>query len=323
MNDLYTSRTRLPKLSRYNWYLKKLWKSRYLTNNGVFVQKLEEKLKKRWGVKHVICVANGTLATELAIKALDIKGEIYVDPFSYISTISVPMWMGIKPIFTEYHRRGPALVTHCYGFPHLVNICPVIYDASHAFAVRENGKSILTQGNCSIISFHATKLFQSVEGGAIVTDDDDITKKVRWMRNFGHDGQYKYFGVGINAKMSEFHAAMGLCSLEMIDQTLGKYCQIIQKYNKAFGYTHRQDLSYYPVWYTSENHVLKAIKLFEKNHIFPRRYFYPALNTIFSKQRCPKAEDSASRVLCLPLYYELTNEDIKRIIHITLKTFSL
>ena len=119
MKDLYTSRTRMPELPRYNWYLKKLWNSRYLTNNGPFVQELERKLEKYWKVKHVVCVTNGTLATELAIKALDIKGEIYVSPFSYVSTVSVPMWMGIKPIFVDTGETwyGPAIITHCYGIP--------------------------------------------------------------------------------------------------------------------------------------------------------------------------------------------------------------
>ncbi len=321
MKDLYVSKTRLPPLSKYNKYLKVLWKSRYLTNNGIFVQELENRLKKYWKVKHVICVSSGTSATEIALKAMGIKKEIYVSPFSYVSTVSVPLWLGIKPLFVDIGEKykGPAFVTHTYGLPHFTNVHPVLYDASHAFCVKVNGKSILSYGDCSIVSFHATKIFHSVEGGAIVTNSDDIAEKSRWMRNFGHDGQYKYFGVGINAKMSEFHAVMGLCSLDTIDQTEKRYDEIINMYNdKLSGYG--ENLSYYPFFYSTEKVLLKAIKIFEENHIYPRRYFYPALNTIFNGKKCPVAEDLSSRVLCLPLYYELTNADVQRVIKVTLQT---
>lgn len=321
MKDIYISRTYLPPLKKYTSYLKKLWKSRYLTNNGVFVQELEEKLKKRWGVRNVVCVSNGTLATMLAIKALNITDKIYVSPYSYISTVSVPVWMGIKPVFVDNWKQwtGPALVTHVYGAPNITNVHPVIYDASHAFCSKYEGKSILQQGDISIISFHAVKIFQTIEGGAVVTNNDELAEKVRWMRNFGHNGQYEYFGAGINCKMSEFNAAMGLCVLPMVDKIKKRYDEIAEMYNKELGYKW-EDVTYYPIFYPSEKKVLKAIEVFEKNHIYPRRYFYPPLNKVFGGKSCPIAEDLMSRVLCLPLYYELTNIDLKKIIKIAKDT---
>lgn len=288
-----------------------------MTNNGIFVQELEKGIKEYLGVKNVVLVSNGTMATMIAIKVLEIKKEIYVSPYSYISTISVPMWMGIKPKFIDLDEewKGPALVTHAYGIPNLVNVKPVIYDACHAFT----NKKLLKEGDISIVSFHATKIFQTIEGGAIITQDDKLAEKCRWMRNFGFNGSYKYFGVGINAKMSEFHAAMGLTRLPIIDKIKKRYDEIINMYNKAFGLDWK-DVIYYPIFYSSEEQVLKAIKIFEKNHIYPRRYFYPSLNTIFGGKKCPVAEDKSSRVLCIPLYYELTKEDIKRVIKVTQST---
>lgn len=313
------SRPYLPKLSEYNKYLKKIWKSRWLTNDGELVQELERKLEKYWGVKHVVCVSSGTTAIEIALKALDIQKEIYVSPFSFIATISAPMWMGIKPKFVDLGKefKGPALVTHVYGIPYLTKARPVIYDASHAFATKVDGKSVLTYGDCSIISFHAVKQFHTVEGGAVVTNNDEIAKKARWMRNFGFNGD-KFDGVGINAKMSEFHAAMGLCNLKNIDRVVKRYRELVQRYNNVFDREY-ENLTYYPLFF---HDVKKAIKLFNKYNIYPRRYFYPALNTVFSKDKCPVLESLASHVLCLPLYYELTNKEQDLIIKIAKECYA-
>ena len=163
------TRTLLPSLDDYNKYLKKIWKSNWLTNNGELVQKLEEKLKKRFKVKHVVCVSSGTLAILIALKVLGIQKEIYVSPFSFIATVSAPVFLGIKPRFVDIDEeyKSPALVTHTYGIPHITDVKPVIYDASHAFHLLGNELDI---GDISVISFHATKIFQTVEGGAIVTN---------------------------------------------------------------------------------------------------------------------------------------------------------
>ena len=288
------------------------------------VQELEKKLQEYWKVKNVICVSNGTMATMLAIKALGITKEIYVSPYSYISTVSVPTWMGIKTKFIDIGEKwkGPAIVTHVYGAENLQDVKPVIYDASHAFCVKHKGKSIVSYGDISIISFHAVKIFQTIEGGALVTNDDRLAKKLRWMRNFGYKTHYSYYGAGINAKMNEFEAAMGLCSLEQIDKIEKKYALLIKRYNKALGYDYH-GLTYYPIWYETEKNVLKAIKTFEKNGITPRRYFYPPLNKVFNGKACPIAEDLMSRVLCIPLYYDLTTKQQDHIIKIAKQTNGL
>lgn len=321
MKKIFVSRTRLPTLERYNYYLKKIWKSNWLTNNGELVQELEKKLEKRFGVKHVVCVSSGTAALMIALRALDIE-ELYTTPCSFIATVSAPVWMGIKVHFVDNGKLcpSPALLTHTYGIPNLDALAkPVIYDASHAFAVKVNGKSILSYGNCSIISFHAVKIFQTIEGGAVVTNDDSIAEKARWMRNYGFKTHYSFQGTGVNFKMNEFEAAMGLCSLETVDDTIEKYAVLIQRYNKALGLSHK-DVTYYPIWYKNVKTLMKAIPSFEKAGIYPRRYFYPPLNTVFGGASCPIAEDEMSRVLCLPLYYSLTQKDQDRIINIAKET---
>jgi len=320
--EIFISRSKLPSLVRYNGYLKRIWKSNWLTNDGELVRELEEKLKKRFGVKHVMCVSNGTSAIALSLRALGIKQEIYVSPYNFIATVEAPVWMGIKPRFVDLDEKfkGPALVTHVYGIPNITDAKPVIYDASHAFTTNYKGKSILHMGDVSAISFHAVKIFQTGEGGAVVTNNDEIAEKVRWMRNHGYKTRYSFHGAGFNFKMSEFHAAMGLSTLPFVDKMRRRYDKIIKMYNIALGYDHKQVI-YYPIWYDSETKLLKAIELFEKNNIFVRRYFYPPLNKVFGGKKCPKAEDSMSRVLCLPLYYDLSDTEVKFIIKTARETY--
>lgn len=317
---IFISRTRLPSRWEYLKYLNRIWKSNWLTNNGELVQELEKKLENYWGVKNVVCVSSGTMALMLAIKSMGIN-YLNTTPDSFIATSSAPAWMKVKLNYFDIDEKidGPALVTHTYGIPHLIDASPVIYDASHAFATKVDGKSILSYGDVSIISFHAVKIFQTVEGGAVVTNNDELADKIRWMRNHGFDSKYTFFGTGINGKMSEFHAAMGLCSLKLIESTKKRYSEIINKYNKALGYDHK-DVTYYPIWYESEEKLLKAIDVFEKNDIFPRRYFYPPLNKVFNGKSCPKSEDLMSRVMCLPLYYSLKDKDVDRIIRLVKET---
>lgn len=288
------------------------------------VQELEEKLKKYWGVKNVVCVSSGTSAIMLALKAMGIKDHINVSAENFIATVSAPVWMGIKPIFFDFGEdpKSPALITHLYGRPKIVKTKRVIYDASHAFMTKYKGKSVLSYGDCSVISFHAVKTFQTVEGGAVVTNNDKLAEKVRWMRNFGLKTRYSYYGAGINCKMSEFHAAMGLCSLKLMGKVEKKYNILIGRYNKAFKLD-LKDVTYYPTIYRSENELLNAIKVFEKHDIFPRRYFYPAMNKVFGGKECPVAEDWVKRVLCLPLYYDLTKKEQDLIIKTAKETNEL
>lgn len=320
MKDIYISRTFLPPLNKYNKYLKKIWKSNWLTNNGELVQELERKLQKYWGVKHVVCVDHGTSALMIALKALDIK-EVYLSPYSFIATASAPSWLGIKLNFVDLREeyKSPALVTHLYGAPHLVNVRPIIYDASHAFTTKVDGKSILSFGDASVISFNAVKIFQTIEGGAVVTNDDEIAQKASWMRNFGFKTRYSFYGTGVNCKMNEFQAAMGLCALPLIKKMRRRYDQIITKYNEVFGNNYDQ-LTYYPIFYNPERKLLEAIKMFEKENIHPRRYFYPPLNKIFGGKSCPQVEYLMKRVLCLPLYYELTDKEQDKVIRVTKRT---
>jgi dTDP-4-amino-4,6-dideoxygalactose transaminase len=311
----------LPELEKYVKYLRIIWRNNWLTNNGELVQELENKLEDWLGVKNVVCVSSGTSALMIALRCAGVKDKLYTSPYSFLPTVSAPTWMGYKLKFVDLDEayKSPALVTHVYGIPNIVNAKKVIYDASHAFSVKYKGKSILSYGDVSIISFHAVKTFQTVEGGGIVTNNNEIADKARWMRNYGFKGRYSFHGAGINAKMSEFHAAMGLCSLEMINSTLVRYRHIIEKYNKELGYDHK-DVTYYPIWYSSENKVKKAIKEFERHNIYPRRYFYPPLNEFFGGRKCPRAEDKMSRVLCLPLYYALRDEQVDSIVKIAKKT---
>lgn len=317
------SRTNLPSLKLYNSYLRRIWHSNWLTNNGELVQELEKKIQERLKVKNVVCTANGTLALMIAIRAMGLKGKFYTSPISFIATVSGPVWEGLKPVFVdldEKYTKGPVISTHTYGVPHLVEgVRPVIYDASHAFIVKHKGRSILSYGDVSIVSFNAVKIFQTVEGGALVTNNDNLAKKARWMRNFGFKTRYSFWGTGINAKMSEFHAAMGLCMLQNLDKMIKRYDQICDVYNKNFGYDYH-DVIYYPLYYSSEKKVVAAIKEFEKNDIFPRRYFYPPLNKVFGGKKCPLAEKKSRTVLALPLYHELTNKQIDLVVKIAKKT---
>lgn len=317
---IYISRSNMPPLYKYVGYLWKIWRKRWLTNYGDLVQELERKLEHYWGVKNVICTSNGTTALMLTLKAMGIK-EINTSPNSFIATCSAPAWMGIKLNFFDTYDivKPPALVTHLFGIPQLKDVKPVIYDASHAFDVKHDGKYLVSYGDASIISFHAVKIFHTIEGGAVVTNNDKLAKKIRKMLNFGFKTRYSFSGSGINGKMTEFEAAMGLCNLPRIKKVRAKYNKIIDFYNKELGFDNK-DVTYYPVWYESEYKLKKAIKIFEGNDIFVRRYFYPPLNKVFKGKSCPIVENKMKRTLCLPLYYDLSMRDAKRIVRIAKET---
>lgn len=338
----------LPPKDEFDFYLKQIWDRNWLTNNGPLVNDLELKLKKNLGINHLLFVTNGTIALQLAIKALNISGEVITTPFSYVATTSSLVWEGCIPRFVDIDKEtfnvNPVLIeeavnektsailaTHVYGNPCDVerieliakkHRLKVIYDAAHCFGVKYNGKSILTFGDMSTISFHATKVFHTVEGGAIVTNEPELLKSVFYLRNFGHDGPFKFKGVGINGKNSEVHAAMGLCNLKYISQILQKrkddswyYDQKLQSLglrkqkilsNVEYNY------SYYPVLFNTEEQLLKAVSELEAHRISPRRYFYPLLSNLEYVDRgtFPVAEDISRRILCLPLSYQMTKSEI-------------
>lgn len=340
----------LPTLKEYNEYLKKIWEHESLTNNGPFTKELEEKLCKFLGVKHCLLVSNGTIAIQIAIKALDLGGEIITTPFTYVATLNSILWEKCQPVFVDIdpHNMGidpkklesaitskttAILGVHVYGNPSSVHEIKkiadkhnlrVIYDAAHCFGTKLGRKSILKFGDISTLSFHATKLFHTVEGGAVVTNDDRIAKKIDLLRSFGHVGD-QHFIPGINGKLSEIHAAMGLANLPKVKSIIKKRSKISDVYNSILNKTGALTVSppsnvefnyaYFPVIFDSENTMLQIKDLLERNDINTRRYFYPSLNTLnyVEYKHCPVAEDISSRILCLPMYHRLSLSDARRI----------
>lgn len=354
------TKTYLPPIDQYNAYLQKIWSSGWVTNYGPLVEELEARLKAYFGVRHLFFVSNGTIALQIAIKALDLDGEIITTPFSYVATTSSIAWQGRTPVFADIDqeslcidplrirekitsRTSAILATHIFGNPcdveAIENIrneygIKVIYDAAHAFGVNYSGRSLVNHGDISTISFHATKVFHTIEGGALVTQDDDLAAKISYMMNFGHDGEEKFFGLGINGKNSEFHAAMGLCVLPEMSSIINKRAEITHLYDSllADAPVKKQlikegveyNFGYYPVIFQDEKTLLKVKYAMNAENIFPRRYFYPSLNTLnyIIRQDTHLADDIASRILCLPLFYEMRETDIRNIASILLNTIA-
>ncbi|UYZ65117.1 DegT/DnrJ/EryC1/StrS family aminotransferase [Hymenobacter weizhouensis] len=344
----------LPPLEEYHARLRGVWECGWITNEGPLVTELEEALRQYLGVKHLLFVSNGTLALQLAIKALDIRGDVLTTPFSYVATTSSIVWEQCRPVFVDVDPRSLCLnpdlleaaitpatqaivATHVFGTPCAVEQIEqvaqrhglrVIYDAAHAFGVQYHGTSLLRHGDVSTLSFHATKLFHTGEGGAIVTDNDELARKLAYMRNFGHEGAHTFAGLGINAKNSEIHAALGLCVLPHVPELMRRRRALVQLYDQLLAPAKLQcpqlppattpTYSYYPVLFRSEAELLRVCDALQQAGIYPRRYFYPVLTTLpyAPSADCPVATDVASRVLCLPLYYELAEADVARIAQI-------
>lgn len=348
----------LPNIEQYTALLNEIWDRNILTNNGPMVQRLESELEQYLSVKNISFVTNGTIALQIAIKALGLKGKIITTPFSYVATTSSIVWEGCEPIFVDIDERtlnidvkkieeaitpdaSGILATHCYG-----NACDikaieqlakqyklkVIYDSAHCFGTQYQGKSIFECGDISTTSFHSTKLFHTVEGGALFSQDTELVKVIRYMRNFGHDGPEKFSMVGINGKNSEFHAAMGLCVLKEMDNILLKRKNQVLYYNEllknmpvarpAIVPECETNYSYYPVIFESEGQLLKCKSALEREQIYPRRYFFPALSKLnyVSSRKTPVADAMAVRVLCLPLFHDLTHGQQEAIVGILQKS---
>lgn len=344
MKQINVTEPFLPPLEEYVEYLEGIWKRNCLTNQGPLVRELEGKLQNFHGIDMPVhCVANGGLGLQIILKAMGVGGEIITTPFTYVATASCPLWEGCTIKFAdiepEYLTIDPAaveaaitpqteaiLATHVFGNPcdceALQEIASrhglaLIYDAAHAFGVRYKGKSILEYGDASMVSLHATKLFHTVEGGFVVAKEDSVAEKVEWMRRFGHKGYEEFHGVGINAKMSELHAAMGLCNLRYIDDILAKRKSVCGAYDQAFlnregiasGLRYRElasrNYSYYPVRLPTEKLLLSAVEKMNKTEIYPRRYFHPELSVlpeIFEPpSECPRSQVRSRHILCLPL----------------------
>lgn len=350
-NMINVTKTYLPPLKEYIKYLEKIWESGYIANHNKFTQDLEKKLKKYLGAKHLFLVSNGTIALQIAMRALSLKGEIITTPFSYVASASSIIWEHCKPVFVDIDpdtltidakkikealtsRTKAILGVHVYG-----NICDieeisriakknklkVIYDAAHAFGVSYKNQSVANFGDVSAFSFHATKIFHTVEGGALVTNDEEVAHRISYMRNFGHNGPEAFFGLGINGKISELHAAMGLAILPKVRKMINYNKKIHKLYDNylsktslkkpAFSKDVIYNYLYYPVIFPFESQLLKVRNNLNKHNIYPRRYFYPSLSKLnyIQSANCPIAEDIARRILCLPLYPTLKEKEIKKI----------
>ena len=348
------TKTYLPSKEKYKQYVDKIYSNGWITNNGPLVKELETRLATYLGVKHVVLVANGTSALEIAYRALDIKGYAITTPFSFVATTSSLVTNGLKPIFADINPQTlcmdaaniEALITpntsaivpvHIFG-----NACEietiesiakkhklkVIYDAAHAFGVEYKGRSILSYGDISTLSFHATKLFHTIEGGALIINDDTLVEKARYLINFGIENAESIPELGTNAKMNEFEAAMGLCMLDEIEKVLQKRQEVFSHYEKAlkdvvtFPLKSKyvtENYSYFPIVLKDEVQTLKLQKALHEKEIYPRRYFYPSLDMlsyIEPKQFMPISRDISRRILALPLYPELKEIDQNIIIEI-------
>ncbi|KAA0128688.1 DegT/DnrJ/EryC1/StrS family aminotransferase [Chryseobacterium sp. SN22] len=348
----------LPTKEEYQKYLEGIWKRNWLTNMGPLASQLEMELKDHLKVNHLLFVTNGTVAIQMAIKALGIKGEVITTPFSFIATTSSIVWEGCTPVFVDIDQSSlcidakkieeaitenttAILATHVYGNPCDVEAIDriakkynlkVIYDAAHAFGVEINGKSIFEYGDISTCSLHATKLYHSIEGGLIITKDACLLKKLAHIRNFGISGFDSFSELGLNGKNSEFHAAMGLANLKYISQIHEKRKALTQLYDEklknlkavkpVWHHNSKENYAYYAIVLESEELLLQLKTEMDKYEIFTRRYFYPSLASALPylpKLELPITEDISQKVLCLPLYYDLTFEEIELIARIMLR----
>jgi dTDP-4-amino-4,6-dideoxygalactose transaminase len=348
----------LPPKEEYIAYIDKIYEKNWLTNMGPLANELELKLKAHLGVDNLLFLGNGTIALQIAIKALELSGEIITTPFSYVATTSSIVWENCKPVFADIDEgtfnidpkkieslitdsTSAILATHVFGNPCDIdaietiakkNNLKVIYDAAHCYGVRYKSKSVLNYGDISTISFHATKIFHTVEGGAVVSQSKALDYRMSKLRNFGHKTSESFDGVGVNGKNSEFHAAMGLCNLKYIDAILKQrkaqynhYLERLKGLNVKFQkITEHTDYnySYFPIIFESEETLIKMRDALQNNWISPRRYFYPSLSTLsyVEGEETPIANRISQCVLCLPVFHTLTTEDQDFICEILLKT---
>ena len=347
------TKTYLPPFEEYSLILKRAWDKAWITNNGELVQELEQKLKEYLGVRHLLFTTNGTVVLQMALKAYNITGEVITTPFSYVATTNVLLWEKCTPVFADIdthtfcidpdkiealitERTQAILATHVYGYPCAVekietiaakHKLKVIYDGAHAFGAKYKEKALLSYGDISTCSFHATKLFHTVEGGCIICHDEETYTKLFLYRSFGHTGD-DYYSVGINGKNSEFHAAMGLAVLPSMEWLIKQRKDAATLYSDGLKGTdliypssvniseHKWNYAYWPVLFGSEDKLLQARSILLDNGFNTRRYFFPSLNTLpflTGSQCCPVSEDISRRVLCLPMQHDLAPDNIKQV----------
>jgi dTDP-4-amino-4,6-dideoxygalactose transaminase len=351
------TKTFFPPIEEYFNYISKIWENQWLTNRGALTIDLENKLKNYLEINNIILMTNGTIPLQIALKILGNTGEIITTPFSYIATTSSILWENCKPVFvdidSEYltidEQKIEAsitdsttciLATHVFGNPCNIEAIEkiakkhnlfVIYDAAHCFGVKYNQKSIFEYGDISTCSFHATKIFHTGEGGALICNNPNYLSKVFYSHNFGHDGPLSFHGLGINGKVSELQSAMGLAVLSHIDEIFLKRKEVVSYYNENLTFKYFRKIkirkntqwnySYYPIIFDNEE-ILLAVQLeLNKQNIFPRRYFYPSLNSIdfVNGGVMPISESISSKILCLPLSNEIQEESLSLICDIISK----
>lgn len=358
-SKIFVTQPFLPPLEEFNEYLKKIWKSKWLTNNGQFHQEFEQRLCEYLGVKYISLFSNGTLALITAIQALKLSGEVITTPYSFVATTHALWWNNIKPVFVDIEpktfnldpdkveaaitpKTTAILPVHVYGTPcdvtRIQEIADryglkLIYDAAHAFGVRLNGTSVATFGDLSVLSFHATKVFNTFEGGAIICHDETTKQHIDQLKNFGIINETTVLAPGINAKMNEFQAALGILQLKYLDEAIGKRKILTKRYRefleKIPGISVMQDVpgieynfGYFPVLIDSvklgrtRDEVYNKLK---RHNIFSRRYFYPLISQFPTYKGLPSsdpvnlpvAEKITQQILCLPIYPDLEISNIK------------
>ena len=353
---IHVSQPWLPDFEDLKRKLQTPWSTGILTHNGPLVQEFEQRLQELWGVKHVIAVSNGTLAIQLAIKALKVSGDVITTPFTWIATASAIRWEGGRVRFADISpstlcldpNKVEKIITENTGAIMPVNVfanppdfkkfqmisethgIPLIYDAAHAASTLFNGRSSLSYGSISTTSFHATKLIHTGEGGACVTDDDEVAERLRALRFFGFAEDGSVSDQGTNAKMTEIHAALGLCCLDNLGLILEKRRVLSEIYTNKLEHCEGLQIPlvrdsqfvpnhlYFPVLFSQEEILQSVMSALIARKIYPRRYFYPSLNTmpIFSSQSCPISEGLAPRILCLPLHVGLSENEVSEIVEI-------
>ncbi len=344
----------LPDLEEYVSYLEKIWKSKVLTNNGTLLLELEQKLREFLSVNQLYYCSNGTIVLQILLKMIERESEVITTPFSYVATTNAILWENHTPVFVDIDpktycinadlieaaitpRTRAIMATHVYG-----NACDVvaieqiakkhnltvIYDAAHAFGVTVHGKSLLSFGDYATCSFHATKVFHTVEGGLIVANDPTKNEELHLLRAFGHRGDDYYF-VGVNGKNSEFHAAMGLCNLPKVPALIAQRKDVCDLYTELLNWDKLQrpqlveglqwNYAYYPVVFETEEKLKEVFKVLGDKNIVPRRYFYPSLNRLpflakyGIEATCPVSESIAPRVMCLPLHAAFEPKNVREI----------
>jgi dTDP-4-amino-4,6-dideoxygalactose transaminase len=345
------TRTFLPPLDAYQALVKRAFDAHYLTNRGPMVVELEAKLREYLGVQNILMMTNGTIPLQIAVKLLGNGGEIITTPFSYVATTSSIVWEGCTPVFVDIHpeyltidetkieaaitpRTTAILATHVFGNPCHVEAIEVIalkhglkiiYDGAHAFGVNYHAQSLFNFGDVSTCSFHATKLFHTGEGGAIFCSDKELANKIYYSHNFGHDGPLAFQGLGINGKMSELQAAMGLAVFPYLETIIEQRKELASTYSNLLCNADLTFLkirkntdwnySYFPVLFRNESDLSRVVEALNNSDIFPRRYFFPSLNTLpyLSASSMPISESVAARIACLPIYPGLEMAEVHRI----------